>query len=718
MKNKKKRPNIKYSKFLIILSLFLFAVIITRLLQLSLSKKIDGVDLKELASKRTTKVEKIPAKRGKIYSNDEEVLAQNVSAYKLIAYLDEKRTISKKNPKHVVNKEKTAKALAPILNMDEEQILKYLNKKNVYQTEFGSKGKDLTEIEKNKIEALNLPGIDFIESTKRYYPKGDFASYTIGYAKNSIDEKTKEETLKGEMGIEKSYENLLKGEDGYISYQKDLRGYKIANTPVVKNKDTIQGKDVYLTLESKVQFFLEQAIKEAADNYKFDWFHITIADANTGAIIGTTTSPSFDPNIRNIDNYLDTLVSSPYEPGSTMKTFTYMAAMENGVYDGSETYKSGVFVTKDGTEIGDWKRSGWGTLTFDKGYAMSSNVGVINIINRHMDSMMLRQYYKKLGFGKKTGIKLPNESAGKLAFKYETEIFNAGFGQGITTTPIQNIQALTPLTNDGILLKPYIVSKIVDPKTKEVILKNERNEKERVASTTTVQKMLSLMDDCVNGYGNTGSPYKIPSQELIGKTGTAQIAKENGKGYLTGKADIISSFAGVYPKSKPKYIIYASIKRPENGRQSILSNTIKKIVTNLSKYYGTEQDLEKYIKVNNYQLKSYINKKVDESKVSLDTLGIKYQIIGNGSKVIKQYPEKDDIITNLDTLYLITNDKDLVIPNVVGLSTKTAEKLLETLNIKVKIDGVGYVVEQSIPKDTKIANNMEIKLTAKPKFSS
>lgn len=182
-------------------------------------------------------------------------------------------------------------------------------------------------------------------------------------------------------------------------------------------------------------------------------------DAKTGALLATATTPSFDPNIRNITNYLDPTISSPYEPGSTMKTFTYMAAMENGVYNGQETYLSGTYTTTDGTVIGDHDRNGWGVITFDKGYAMSSNVGVINLINRHMSSAMLREYFKKLGFGRKTGITLPNEEAGKLDFKYETEIYNAGFGQGITTTPIQNVKAMTSLTNDGMLLEPFIVKK-------------------------------------------------------------------------------------------------------------------------------------------------------------------------------------------------------------------------------------------------------------------
>ena len=713
---KRKKNNIKYSKGVIFVSLFLFALMILRVVQLGLSPEVDGVNLKELASRRTTARETLSAERGSIYTTDGEALAQNVSSYKIIAYLDPKRTTNKKNPQHVVNKEETAEKLAPLLNMDKEEILKYLNKEDVYQTEFGSKGKGLSELTKTKIEELDLPGIDFIESFKRYYPKGDFASYTVGYAKEEIDEETGEATITGEMGIEKYYDKILKGKDGYVEYQKDLQGYRIADTPE-RREEASQGKDIYLTINSQIQFFVEQALNNADIDYDWEWFNITIMDAKTGALLATATTPSFDPNIRNITNYLDPTVSSPYEPGSTMKTFTYMAAMENGVYNGSETYESGVYTTTDGTQIGDWDRNGWGTITFDKGYAMSSNVGVINLINRHLNSSMLREYYKKLGFGRKTGITLPNEEAGQLNFKYETEIYNAGFGQGITTTPIQNVKAMTSLTNNGMLLEPYVVKKIVDPDTNEVILKNKRTEIERVASTETVQKMIQLMDDCVNGYGNTGSGFRIPSGELIGKTGTAQIAAENGRGYLSGKEDIISSFAGIYPKSDPKLIIYASVKRPSGGSQKPLSNAIKEIVNNASKYYGNDDTKTPEIEITEYKVPSFVNKKVESAKTSLTASGINYQILGSGDKVIKQYPEKNDKITNKDTIYLITNDSKLTIPNVVGLSSKVANNLLKQLGVKVKLEGVGYVTSQSIAEKTEITPGLEITLTLSPKFT-
>ncbi len=714
---KRKKNNIRYSKIVIFASLFLFACMIGRVIQLGLSTEIDGVNLKELASKRTTTTEILTAKRGSIYTSNGDALAQNVSSYKLIAYLSARRTTNEDDPQHVVDKEKTAEALAPILDMTKEEVLGYLSKENVYQTEFGTKGRGLSELTKNKIEALNLPGIDFIESFKRYYPKGDFASYTVGYAKSTTNEEAGEETITGEMGIEKYYDKILKGEDGYVQYQKDLQGYKIADTNEVR-KEASQGKDIYLTIDSQIQFFVEQALNNADIDYDWEWFNITIMDAKTGAILATATTPSFDPNIRNITNYLDPTISSPYEPGSTMKTFTYMAAMENGIYNGQETYLSGVYTTTDGTQIGDWDRNGWGVITFDKGYAMSSNVGVINLINRHMSSAMLREYFKKLGFGRKTGITLPNEEAGKLDFKYETEIYNAGFGQGITTTPIQNVKAMTSLTNDGMLLEPYIVSKIVDPSTKEVILKNKRTEIERVASSETVAKIIQLMDDCVNGIGNTGSGFRIPSGELIGKTGTAQIAAEDGSGYLSGKEDIISSFSGIYPKSDPKLIIYASVKRPSGGSQKPLSNAIKEIVNNASKYYGNDDTATPEIPITEYEMPSFINKDLESTKTTLTSQGMTYTVLGTGNKVIKQYPEKGDTITNKDTVYLITNDQNLTIPNVIGLSSKVANSLLSLLGVKVNLDGIGYVTAQSIPESTPITEGLEITLTLSPKFSS
>ena len=718
MKNKKRRNNIKYSKTLIIASLFLVGVMIFRLIQLSTFEEIDGTNLKKLASSRTTKTVKLEANRGTIYSTNKDVLAQNVTSYKLIAYLDSKRTTNKNKPQHVVDKDLTAEKLAPILGMEKDEVLKYLNKEGLYQTEFGNKGKGLSEIQKNEIENLGLPGLDFIESYKRYYPKGNFLSYTLGYAVTEED-KNGDSVINGKMGLEQYYNNILKGEDGYVTYQKDLKGYKISGTNEIR-KDAVQGKDIYLTIDSNVQFFIEQALTNSKNNYGYEWFTMIVMDAKTGKILGLSSNPNFDLNTRNnIESYLDLTISVPYEPGSTMKTFTYMAAMENNVYNGDSTFKSGTYVTSDGTELGDWNRDGWGYITYDRGYALSSNVGVINLIQNNMNSTMLRQYYKRLGFGKKTGITLPNESPGKIGFKYETEILNAGFGQGITTTPMQNVQAMTPLTNDGILLKPYIVEKIVDHETGEVVFSGERKEKERLASTQTVEKMLNLMDDTVNGIGNTGSPYRLESGELIGKTGTAQIAGANGRGYLNGKSDIISSFAGIYPKSNPQFIIYASVKRPSNGNQRTISTAVLEIISNISKYYGTEVKETEGEKITSYTMPSFKNKKVEDVTKTLNNNNItNVVVIGNGNKVVNQYPPKGTTIVNKDRVFLLTNDNNVKVPDVRGYSSKEAKELLKLCGIKADLTGNGYVVSQSVEPGTDVTQNMKIILVLSPKFDA
>ena len=707
---KRKKNEVKYSGLVIILSLFLFGIIIARVCYLSLSNEVDGYNLKKLGQSRTTKTDTIYATRGSIYSSSGDLLAQNVTSYKLIAYLDPKRTTKPNNPQHVVDKEGTAKALAPIIGLDEKTILKYLSKENVYQVEFGTKGKNLNEITKNKIEDLNLPGIDFIESYRRYYPKGDFASYTIGYA--VTDEGTTE--TKGEMGIEKYYDKVLSGENGSITYQKDVRGYRIADTKAI-TKEAVSGKDIYLTIDTSIQFFVEQAIENQSKKWKWDWMQITIMDAKTGAILAATTDPSFDLNKKDMTNYLDYMVSSPYEPGSTMKTFTYMATMEQGKYDGNETYMSGHYTAKDGTVINDWRPEGWGRITFDRGYALSSNVAVMNLMKRKLNASILRSYYKKLGFGRKTGITLPNEQTGKLNFQYETEILNATFGQGITTTPIQNVKALTPLTNDGILLKPYIVSKIVDSETKEVILENKRTEIERVASTKTVQKIISLMDDCVNGTNNTGIGFKMKSKELIGKTGTAQIADTKHGGYLDGTHNVIVSFSGLYPKKDPKVIIYASVKKPTNGAQKPLSNAIKEIVNNLARYYGEESDTDTKVETS-YTIPNITNKKTDYAKTILKNNKINYTIIGKGNKITHQIPQPNTPITSKEKVFLITNDSNMKVPDVTGLSGSNAKEILENIGLNVKIEGVGYVKSQSIKKNSTYKKGETITIKLKNNF--
>lgn len=674
--------NVIMGNVMLLVTLFFFLILIVRAAQLSLSKEIDGINIAEFAGKRTIKHETILAKRGTIYDSKGEALAQNVYSYTLIAYLEESRG----EGNYVKNKEETAEKLASVISMDYEHILSLLNK-NVYQTEFGISGKGLTELTKEKIVALNLDGIDFIENQKRYYPKGDFLSYTLGYAKNN-----KEGKIVGEMGIESLFNESLTGTDGFKEYQKDRKGYKIANTDE-KIQQAKDGNNIYLTIDSNVQFFVEQALTDAENKYKFDEINIVVAEAKTGKILGMGSTTSFDPNIKNIESYLDPNISVAFEPGSTMKIFTYMAALETGKYNGEELFKSGTYTTKDGTVIGDSDRRGWGTITFDRGFALSSNVGVVNIINKYLSRDLLLDYFKKLGFGSKTGIELSKETAGKLNFKYETEVYNAGFGQGIMVTSMQNIKALTSIANDGILLEPYIVEKIVDSDG-NIIEENTRKEIERVASKETTDKIKDLMETVVTS--GTGSNYNMPGYNLIAKTGTAQIASTNGKGYLTGPYDYIRGFSGMFPKEDPQIIIYANVKRPRPNSPAGLTYVIKNVVENVSKYYNIYDEKEANIESISYTIQNYINKDLVSVKKELENNNIQVEVIGNGNTVVDQYPYKDIVITKESKVFLKTNSNEIMIPNFKGWSKKDIVTYLSYANIPYQIDGIGYLKEQNI----------------------
>lgn len=705
---KKEINSIKLPRLTIIVVILLFLCIAIRLSFLALSTEVEGINIQVFANNRITRTETLTAKRGSIYDVKGNILVQNVSSYTLIAYLSPSRTTNVNYPQHVVDKEYTAKMLAPVLDISEEKILYHLSKSNLYQTEFGSKGKGLTELKKDEILALNLPGIDFIETQKRYYPYGDFASYTLGYAvERTLSDGTT--NIVGEMGVESFYNKYLTGTDGYRYYQKDRNGYKIAGTNELV-VDATNGYDVYLTIDTNIQLFVERAIKEAEQNYKFDWMSMVVADAKTGSILASSSSPSFDPNIRNMTNYLNYNISYPFEPGSTMKIFTYMAAMENGTYDGNEKYKSGSFTAKDGTIMRDSNKVGWGILTYDQGFAISSNTAVMNLIDKYMSGDYLKEYFLKLGFGSKTGIELPGEVSGKINFKYETEILNAGFGQGISVTPMQNIKALTSISNNGVLLKPYIIDKIVNPNTNEVVYEGKRTELERVASEETIKKIKDLMYTVVNGSAasSTGVVYKMDGYDIIAKTGTAQIANQYGTGYTEG---VTVGFAGMFPKDDPEIIIYIAAQNPNKG-SGTTSYVVKQVIKNLSNYLNIfDEKTDEVITAVRYEMGSYLNNDVAGVSKLLKDNGLDVSVIGDGDKIIGQYPEKGSVISSTNKVFLISNGSKKTMPNLVGYSVKDAKTYLDLLGVSYNISGNGYVVKQSIKKDTVITNDLEIELT-------
>ena len=698
--NKWKSPMIAFCFFLV----FIF-VLYLQYLYLSLSSNVYGINMQEFANNRNTYSSTLYAKRGTIYDVQGDILATDVSSYTVIAYLDESRTGSSSTLYHVQDKQKTAEALSPLLNMDVDTLLELLNK-DAYQVELGPGGRGISEVLKKQIEELNLPGIDFIESYKRFYPNGDFASYLIGYAKKNevmVDDKL-ENVMQGELGIEVKYDDILKGTNGYISYQQDRYGYKIPDTPE-ENVPAIDGSDIYLTIDANIQRILEAEADKIVESYDPEWLTVTIMDAKTGDILGSVSEPSFDPNILNITNYENPLTSFVYEPGSVMKIFTYMCAIEKGTYVGDQTYMSGN-IDIEGTKIYDWNKYGWGEITYDHGFEMSSNVGTVNIMQNFLTKDDLKQCLTSYGFGSPTNIELPRELSGSLVFNYPVEVAAASYGQGITATPIQQLQALSIIANNGHMLKPNIISKIV--KDGEVTYERQVTKSDRIVSEQTVEKIKELMYNAVNNVegGAIGTAYIVDGLDVIGKTGTAEIADLENGGYLTGWLDSIYSFSGMFPKDDPEIIIFASIKRPNNGSNIGLKTMSNAIMESIGKYLGLiggdSIDTNK-----SFQIGSYINLNTNDVKESLENKGLDVIVLGNGDRIINQYPINTTLLQG-DKIFLLTNDSNIKMPSLIGYTKIECISLLNLLNVDYEFEGYGYVTEQSIKVGESINDKIKI----------
>lgn len=686
----KKRVTIKISKFIILVVAFLFVAIICKLSYVVLSDKVDGINLKDKSASISTVKKTLYADRGNIYDINGEELASTVNSYTVIAYLNSNKT-------NVSDKEKTAKELSPILNMTEEKLIELLNKK-LYQVELRPGGYGITEVVKARIEKLELPGIDFIKnSKKRYYNKSTFASYIIGYAKVLDDGK-----ISGELGIEGYYDDILSGTNGYTKYLKyTSSNYKIPNT----NEDTKKakdGSDIYLTIDSSIQLIAEKAVSSMKEKFNTDWAVFTVMDAKTGAIVASATNPNFNPNDTNtIKEYMNPLLSYQYEPGSVMKVFSFASSMEEGKYDGEETFKSGSYTLDDGTVIRDSERKGWGTISFDEGFARSSNVAATTLALR-LGVDKLSEYYNNLGFGKKTGIELSNEAIGDIEMVYQSELATASFGQGVSVTAIQMLQALSAMTNDGTVIKPYIVDKVVD-QNGNITYQGERQVVKKVYSTNTVNKMHEIMKKVIdiNKY------WQVNNVSIMGKTGTAQIASPKG-GYLTGTYDYIKSFAGIFPADDPKYIVYVTGKKPETNIGSwakVITTAIEEIAS-YAKLTESKSDADpsKIITLDNY-----ISKYLDTTLEELKNKKIDVIILGNGKYIINQYPLKNKTLLSGEKLFLLTNDKEIKMENLKGWSLSEVKTYCNLIGLKLEYNGYGYVINQSIEENAILdVNNMTL----------
>lgn len=705
----------KVNKSVIIVTFFLFLVLIGRLSYLCLvDYSVGDTTIAAFIKSRNTKEEVIMPKRGTIYDINGNILANDVISYTLIAYLSDTRVDANGNKNYVEDIENTSIKLAEVLETETSQIQEILERgkeNNKYQVEFGSVGKGLTELVKEDIDELNLQGIDFIRNVKRYYPNGDFASYMLGYTVIKEDDDGNG-WITGEMGIEEYFNEQLSGSTGYVTYEKDKYGYKIANgREYIEPAD--DGNDVYLTIDDNIELFIENAVKKAQEESEAEWVLMAVMDAKTGAILGYSGTPSFDPNLRNMTSYIDPLATLTYEPGSTMKIFSYMCAIDSGNYDGSVTYESGSKTYESEIDdstvtISDWNKKGWGNITYDQGFALSSNIAVANIVESVITKEQLRNCYEDYGFGSTTGFTLNREEKGSIDYKYQIEAATAGYGQGITTTAIQHLRGLSIIANDGEMIKPYIIDKIVDTDTGKTIFNGKRESLGKVVDSETTLKMKELMASVINGdnTNSTGYAYYMDDYSLIGKTGTAQIFDYSSGKYMSGASDYIYSFSGMFPEEEPEIIIYAAIKRPKDT-VNYVAPMIKEVEQNITKYLNI-QDSSK--EKEEYKIESFYNRNIGAIKQELENKNIRVLVIGNGEKIIGQYPNINNIIYEDDLVILKTNGFDNKMIDLTGYSRKEVINILNLMDVSYELEGNGYVYEQSIISGEDISDKIIIKL--------
>ncbi|AIK36160.1 PASTA domain protein [Bacillus pseudomycoides] len=693
----------KGAGYFMIFFLLLFLLLLARFFYIQATGTVHGQDLKKLAQDKHNKNGVLEANRGTIYDQNGHVLAQDANSYRIVAKL--------KGEKPVKDKEDAAKKIAGVLGTGEDEILATLNK-DKSQVEFGALGKNLTKEKKEQLASLKIPGISFVTEKARVYPNGDFASYVLGYAKP--DDKG---VAKGKFGLEESLDKYLRASNGSVAYTGDRNGVSLdggkQNVKPPKN-----GENVYLTIDQRIQGFLEDAMKAADQHYEPSMLIGLVADPKTGKILGMSSRPSYDPNKGDIQYYHNDPIANAYEPGSTMKIFTLAAAINEGVYNGQEYYQSGTYPVGN-RKIKDHNGgAGWGSITFDEGVERSSNVAFAILGDQKLGPDRFRQYIHKFGLDEKTGIDLPGEGKNTIVFDQQIQQVTTAFGQGSTVTPMQLVQAATAIANGGKMMKPYAIDRIVDPLTNKVELEHKPEEVGQPVTKETAEQVRQLLERVVTSPKGTGNAYKIDGYSVGGKTGTAQIPDGKG-GYMTGKENYIFSFLGMAPMDDPQLIVYFAIKQPklkdnEYGAQP-LAEMFKSVTKNSLEYLKIKpnqvKDSKKYVKEQQAVVPEVTGKTMEEAKATLEKAQFRPIIVGEG-KVKQQVPKATEKTLKGDRVFLV-GDKPLM-PNIQGWALRDVMNLAKTLNLNLKPSGTGYVTEQSVAEGTPLQAGTELAVTLVP----
>lgn len=681
---------------------------------------LSGTDLTAYVSNSNTVNETLISKRGYIYDKYGTILAQDVQTYNIICILNKDRLSASGKVAYVEDPVTTAKVLAQILDMDEMTIYQYLTPSDSRkQTELGTKGRNLSKEVKEKIEATNLPGIEFVKSVKRSYPMGKFASYLIGFAQSDETGHTT-----GKMGLELFLDEELTGIDGKKSYQADKNGYIL---PGMKSEETpaVNGNDVYLTLDQGIQETLESSLELTMEMFNADKAWGAVMEIDTGKILAWGQAPSFDPNTRVIDDYTNYGSQMPYEAGSVMKVFTYAAAIDHGEYDGDTLVDSSPFCYaaknrnpyrvscssgKSIGKIGNASDKQWGMISYDMGLVYSSNVVTSSIISDIIEPSVFEMYMDKFGFFKEVGSYGISETVGIKNFTWPSDKLALTYGQGSTVTMLQILQAYSAVFSDGTMVKPYFIEQISN--SDEIIYEAKTEVVDNPIREDTALKLQELMYMTANRDDGTARHYRIDETEIIAKTGTSQISI--GGSYNSGKT--ISSVMVGLPADNPKYMVYYAFEADYDKNAHYKTEPVKQLLQKVAQTYNLTASLEslpneEFSEVVETTMPSLINHSLDYSLAKLEESKAEIIVLGSGKTVINQYPEAKSTLVNSSKVILLTDSGLLQMPNMIGWSRKDVTGFWQLTDIAVRFTGYGLVSEQSIVAGTTISKEDIIEVT-------
>jgi len=482
----------------------------------------------------------LPATRGKIYANDMYPLATNTRDYAVNVV-----------PRQIPDKEKqnVAEKLASVIDLSSEEIFNKINNDKYYIPPLV---KHLTEEQGDEIAQKKIKGVTVVPENIRFYPEGQLASQILGFVDASGE---------GKYGLEGYYNEELKGISGEIFGSKDTRGRIFDIGSKVTAHD---GESLILSLDRNIQYQAENILSKSVEKYEADSGSMIVMEPKTGKILAIANSPTFDPNAYNKvkaeDQWLfnNPAISSAWEPGSIFKPLIMAAAIQEGKIQPETKNTFGASVQVDGYKIETSTQEAYGEETMTQVLENSDNVAMV-WISELLGKDTMFEYIKDFGFGRKSGVELDTESSGDVADPKKwsnAQRATISFGQGITATPLQILAATSAIANEGNLMKPYIVEKIINANKEDV---REPKQITQVLKADTAKKMTEmLVSVVVNGHGKRAA---VEGYDVAGKTGTAQVPKPGG-GYYKDRH--IGSFVGFAPADNPKFSMLVRLNNPKN----------------------------------------------------------------------------------------------------------------------------------------------------------